>query len=374
MNDLIPKPIEPRELSRVMRRWVSSHPQAAATDRVTGAVAPPSRPRRRPRMASVSCAPCSVSSRTTTSPRRISTAPCRAPQPAHTTPSSVGCWNGSTTSGQAPCLRACCRRPSRHAAAMGERLQVQRRASTGRSTRPCLVLSNSLGVVARHVDAAGRRVRTTLPRAALRHARARAQRRRRPARTRSSCSRRTCSHLLDAAGIERVSFCGLSMGGATGIWLAGARAGALRALRVLQHGAVARARPDRCWRARPPCGARGSAASSMRRWSAGSRPSSATREPQTVAAIRASFLATPPEGYAACCDALAGFDERDTLAAIERPVLVVAGLHDPAPPIAAARDYASRIAGARIVELPAAHLSNLGARAAVQRGSAGVPG
>jgi signal transduction histidine kinase/CheY-like chemotaxis protein len=38
MNDLIPKPIEPRELSRVMRRWVPSHVQAAAPDRATGAV------------------------------------------------------------------------------------------------------------------------------------------------------------------------------------------------------------------------------------------------------------------------------------------------------------------------------------------------
>jgi 3-oxoadipate enol-lactonase len=37
----------------------------------------------------------------------------------------------------------------------------------------------------------------------------------------------------------------------------------------------------------------------------------------------------------------------------------VAGLHDPAPPIATARDYASRITGARLVELPAAHLSNV---------------
>ncbi|HEX6572683.1 MAG TPA: response regulator, partial [Steroidobacteraceae bacterium] len=38
MNDLVPKPIEPRELSRVMRRWVPSHVQVAAADRATGAV------------------------------------------------------------------------------------------------------------------------------------------------------------------------------------------------------------------------------------------------------------------------------------------------------------------------------------------------
>ena len=85
------------------------------------------------------------------------------------------------------------------------------------------------------------------------------------------------------------------------------------------------------------------------------------RQPQTVVAIRDTFVATPREGYAACCEALAGYDERAHLASITRPVLVVAGLHDPSPPIAAAREYAARIAGARLVELSAAHLSNLGA-------------
>jgi 3-oxoadipate enol-lactonase len=168
--------------------------------------------------------------------------------------------------------------------------------------------------------------------------------------------------LLDAAGVERAGFCGLSMGGATGIWLA----------------AHAPERFDRfvfCntvpWLGAPETmlaraasvrrdGLGGLVDLTMERWFTAEFRQ---REPRTVAAIRESFLATPPEGYAACCEALAGFDERESLAAIERPVLVVAGLQDPAPPIEAARAYAARIAGARIVELPAAHLSNLGASA-----------
>ena len=75
-------------------------------------------------------------------------------------------------------------------------------------------------------------------------------------------------------------------------------------------------------------------------------------------------LATPLDGYAACCEAIAAHDEREHVHAISRPVLVVAGTHDPSPPVATAREYASLIRRAEVVELPAAHLSNVGATAA----------
>jgi 3-oxoadipate enol-lactonase len=166
--------------------------------------------------------------------------------------------------------------------------------------------------------------------------------------------------LLDAAGIDRASFCGLSMGGATGLWLAahaperfdrfvfcntapwlGPPATMLERAALVRHEGLA-----------------GLADATMQRWFTGEFRA---RQPRTVAAIRDTFVATPREGYAACCEALAWYDERAHLASIDRPVLVVAGLHDPSPPIATAREYAARIAGARLVELPAAHLSNLGA-------------
>lgn len=168
--------------------------------------------------------------------------------------------------------------------------------------------------------------------------------------------------LLDAARIERANFCGLSMGGATGIWLA-AHAPE-RFDRFVFCNTVPWLGPAETMLARAATvrseGLGGLADATMERWFTAEFRE---REPRTVGAIRATFLATPAEGYAACCEALAGFDERDALRAIDRPVLVVAGLQDPAPPIAAAREYAARIAGARIVELPAAHLSNLGAAA-----------
>jgi 3-oxoadipate enol-lactonase len=167
-------------------------------------------------------------------------------------------------------------------------------------------------------------------------------------------------HLVDEAGLGRASFCGLSMGGATGIWLAAHAAG--RFERFVFCNTVPWLGPPETLQARAALvrrdGLGGLVDATLQRWFTAEFHE---RNPQAVADIRAAFLATPTEGYAACCEALAGFDERANLATIRSPVLVVAGTDDPAPPLAAARDYASRITGARFVELPAAHLSNLGA-------------
>jgi 3-oxoadipate enol-lactonase len=166
--------------------------------------------------------------------------------------------------------------------------------------------------------------------------------------------------LLDAADIDKASFCGLSMGGATGLWLAAHAPGRFERF-VLCNTAPWLGPPatmlERAATVRRE-GLEGLADATMTRWFT---EEFRARQPQTVADIRDTFVATPREGYAACCEALAGYDERANLASIHRPVLVVAGLHDPSPPIATAREYAARITGARLVELPAAHLSNLGA-------------
>jgi 3-oxoadipate enol-lactonase len=58
------------------------------------------------------------------------------------------------------------------------------------------------------------------------------------------------------------------------------------------------------------------------------------------------LLATPDEGYAGCCEAIAGMDLRPVLASITAPTLVVAGNDDPATPQAHARTIAAGINGA----------------------------
>jgi 3-oxoadipate enol-lactonase len=168
--------------------------------------------------------------------------------------------------------------------------------------------------------------------------------------------------LLDATGIERASFCGLSMGGATGLWLA-AHAPA-RFDRFVICDTAPWLGPPETMLARAASvrrdGLGGLVDATMERWFTATFRSAAA---DTVSATRKAFIATPTEGYAACCEALAAYDERAHFTTITRPVLVIAGLHDPAPPIDVARDYAARIPGARRVELHAAHLTNLGAAA-----------
>ena len=69
--------------------------------------------------------------------------------------------------------------------------------------------------------------------------------------------------------------------------------------------------------------------------------------------------ATPPDGYVACCAAIRDMDQRETVGGIGVPTLVIAGTHDVPTPPTDARFLADRIKGARYVELPAAHLSNI---------------
>ena len=76
--------------------------------------------------------------------------------------------------------------------------------------------------------------------------------------------------------------------------------------------------------------------------------------------FRELFLATDREGYARCCEALAGWDARDEVEAIDVPTLVVSGADDAAAPPEAGALVAERIPGARHVVLDhAAHLANV---------------
>jgi 3-oxoadipate enol-lactonase len=166
--------------------------------------------------------------------------------------------------------------------------------------------------------------------------------------------------LLDALGIERARYCGLSMGGSTGMWLAVNAPGRLERLVLcnttpwLGPPAAMNARIETLLRDGMPALVDGI----LERWfTAGFR----AREPRTVDRIHRMLLATPVEGYAGCCVALRDMDQRASLPQIAALTLVVAGTHDPAPTPEAARAWAATIPGARVLELPAAHLSNLGA-------------
>ena len=83
------------------------------------------------------------------------------------------------------------------------------------------------------------------------------------------------------------------------------------------------------------------------------------REPQIAANLKAMLLATPVRGYLACCEALSTLDQRALLPKIKSPTLVIAGRHDMATPIAAGEFIRSKIPGASLTILDAAHISNV---------------
>ncbi|HEY0807199.1 MAG TPA: alpha/beta fold hydrolase, partial [Pseudonocardiaceae bacterium] len=155
-------------------------------------------------------------------------------------------------------------------------------------------------------------------------------------------------------GIERFHYVGLSLGGMIGMALAAAapdRIGRLALLCTSAHLPPAQGWLDRAHQVRE-YGTASIADTVTARWFT---PDFTERGP-----FLAMLAATPDEGYAACCAAIAELDLRAVLGRITAPTLVVAGHDDPATPPEHGRRIADAIPGARFVELAdAAHLANV---------------
>ena len=166
--------------------------------------------------------------------------------------------------------------------------------------------------------------------------------------------------LLDTLGLERVAYCGLSIGGMVGQWLAAHVPERIEATVLICTAARAPAPEvylERAATVRGPAGPGGVAGAVVQRWFT---PDWARAHPELVARHRAMIAATPAAGYAGCCEAIAAMDLREDLAAIVAPTLVVAGAQDAALPPEHGRAIAEAVAGARFELLdPAAHLASV---------------
>jgi 3-oxoadipate enol-lactonase len=164
--------------------------------------------------------------------------------------------------------------------------------------------------------------------------------------------------LLDALQIERVHFCGLSMGGMVGMWL-GLHAGDRLANLVLANTAAAIGAPD-IWNARIEAvrraGMQTVVSGVLERWFSHGFEA---RSPETVEEARRMVLRTPPDGYAACCAAIRDMDQRARLSSIQARTLVITGRNDVATPPARGAEIAAAVPGSALVQLDTAHLSNL---------------
>ena len=164
--------------------------------------------------------------------------------------------------------------------------------------------------------------------------------------------------LLDALHLDRVHFCGLSMGGMIGMWLGVNAPERLNKLVLCNTGA--KIGTSEVWRARIEAvrvgGMKSIAPAVIERWFT---PAFRAKDPAKAATVQRVLEETNSDGYIACCAAVRDFDYREGLKPIGTPTLVIAGAHDPATPPADGQFLAHHIQGAKYAELNAAHLSNI---------------
>ena len=168
--------------------------------------------------------------------------------------------------------------------------------------------------------------------------------------------------LLDNLEVQRAHFCGLSMGGQTGLWLGIHQPERVDRLMVCNTGA--KIGNAETWAARIDGVRRGGmkavAAAVMERFLS---PEFRARCPEITAALQQKIEGTSPEGYLACCEAIRDADVTADLGAIRSRTLVITGSKDPSTPPALGEFIRDHIAGAQYAELPSAHLSNIEAPA-----------
>jgi 3-oxoadipate enol-lactonase len=163
--------------------------------------------------------------------------------------------------------------------------------------------------------------------------------------------------LMDELGIGRACYCGVSIGGMVGLWLAAHAPERIDRLVVCCSSAHL-TNPDAWAQRAATVRAAGSTApiadAVAGRWLT---PGFAAEHPEMLAALRDMLRASPPAGYAACCDMLAQLDLRAELGLVRAPTLVIGGAGDEAIPPAHQRAIADGITGARLELLdPAAHI------------------
>ena len=165
--------------------------------------------------------------------------------------------------------------------------------------------------------------------------------------------------LLDARRIERAAYCGVSLGGMIGMWLAASAPERIWALGLVCTSAYLP--PAEGWRQRASlvraAGMASISAQVVSRWFT---PGYAASAPQLISAFRSTLEQVDPVGYAGCCEAIAAMDLRGSLGTVTAPTLVIAGAADPATPPEHGAAIAAGITGARLEIVPgAAHLATV---------------
>jgi 3-oxoadipate enol-lactonase len=165
--------------------------------------------------------------------------------------------------------------------------------------------------------------------------------------------------LMDALGLAKVHFVGLSKGGMIGQYLGARHADRIASLSLCD---TASEMPTHAmWDARlqtaREAGIAGLLEGTIQRWF--TAPFIA-RAPQAIDRVRAMILTTPVEGYIGCASAVRNMSQTALLKDISVPTTIIVGESDPACTVAQAEVLHQHIRGSSMTVLPdSAHLSNI---------------
>ncbi|ENX01402.1 3-oxoadipate enol-lactonase [Acinetobacter modestus] len=164
--------------------------------------------------------------------------------------------------------------------------------------------------------------------------------------------------VLDALKIEKAHFCGISMGGITGLYLAIHHAE--RFLSVTIANSAAKIGTAEAWNGRANSVEQQGLAELVKtthtRWF--SEYFDYAHDVLAQKTIQ-SLALTPSQGYANACRALADADLRDQLNQIQIPTLIIAGQFDPVTTVQDAEFMHQSIKNSQLEVLAASHLSNI---------------
>jgi 3-oxoadipate enol-lactonase len=166
--------------------------------------------------------------------------------------------------------------------------------------------------------------------------------------------------LMDAVGIKRAYFAGLSMGGATALGLAQQHPDRVSGIVICDSGCMSTPASSQQWEERIAVaqskGMEALVEPTIARWFP---PATVQNNPPHLDKVRAMIRGTPVNGFIGCAAALADHNYNAKVASVTCPVLFICGEKDGTTP-AAMQDMQKRLPGSRYVELAGAgHISNM---------------
>ncbi|MFV5700867.1 3-oxoadipate enol-lactonase [Flavobacterium sp. XS2P12] len=164
--------------------------------------------------------------------------------------------------------------------------------------------------------------------------------------------------LLDSLKIEKVNFCGLSIGGLTGQWLGIHAPERLNKL-ILCNTAVKIGNKEG-WNTRIETvqknGLDSIVSGTQERWFTSEFVAENKAE---VDAVLVTFVQTPVTGYSSCCAAVRDADFTDEVSKISSPTLIISGTEDLVTTVKDSEFLMERIPNSLLAALKTAHISNI---------------